>query len=198
MDKEATGERLVGVTAEEGLVRRLRAGEESAFGELWQRFGAGIHGYAASCLGDEDLADDVTAQCMAAVVKCVGRFDPRRAGLSTWVYGITRRVIQGEVRRQRRRKSVPASAQVPLEAEADLVVGDDATEIASRIEAKRQVQALASSLSVAEMEVLVLHFVDEFSVREIAKIVGRSWRAVDSLLYRGEEKARERLAHDGE
>jgi RNA polymerase sigma-70 factor (ECF subfamily) len=198
MDREATGERLAGTTAEEGLVRGLKAGDEAAFEELWQRFGAGVHGYAASCLGDEDLADDVTAQCLAAAVQCIGRFDPRKAALSTWMYGIARRVIQGELRAQRRRKSVPLSAQVPLGDASDLVAEGDSAEMASRIEAKRKVGALASALSPAEMEVLVLHFVDEFSVREIARIVGRSWRAVDSLIYRAKEKARERLANDGE
>jgi RNA polymerase sigma-70 factor (ECF subfamily) len=200
MDRGAARERVLttGKAEEESLARRLREGDEAAFGELWDRFGPRLVAYAATRLGgDRELADDVTAQSLAAAVKSFGRFSPERGSLSTWIYGVARRVIQGELRKQRRRRSVPASAEVSLEANADLVVGVDLeSDLSSRVEAQRKVQILASALSSAEMEVLALHFVDEFSVKEIAQIVGRSWRAVDSLLYRAKEKARERLAAD--
>jgi RNA polymerase sigma-70 factor (ECF subfamily) len=202
MDGEAAGEQLMpaGASKDASLLRRLREGEEAAFGEFWERFGPQLIGYAASRLGgDEGLAEDVTVQSLAAAVRSIQTFDPRRSSLSAWVYGVARRVIQGEMRRQRRRSSIPASAEVPLEAEPDLLgASDPGPDLASRLEAQRKVRALAAALSQAEMEVLVLHFVDEFSVKEIAHITGRSWRAVDSLLYRAKEKARERLAHDGD
>ena len=200
MDTGAARERVLttGKADEESLARRLRGGDQAAFGELWDRFGPRLVAYAATRLaGDRELAEDVTAQSLAAAVTSLGRFDPHRASLSTWIYGIARRVIQGELRKQRRRRSVPPSAEVSLEASEDLVVGVDLeSDLSSRVEAQRRVQILASALSSAEMEVLALHFVDEFSVKEIAHIVGRSWRAVDSLLYRAKEKARERLASD--
>ncbi|UCC68786.1 MAG: RNA polymerase sigma factor [Armatimonadota bacterium] len=183
---------------EEQLAQRLRNADHAAFGELWELFGPRLVAYAATRLGgDRELAEDVTAQSLAAAVASVNSFNPRRAGFSTWIYGIARRVIQGELRKQRRRRSVPPSAEVSLEANRHLVVGSDLqSDLPSRVEAQRKVQLLVSTLSPAEMEVLVLHFVDEFSVREIALIVGRSWRATDSLLHRAKEKARERLASD--
>jgi DNA-directed RNA polymerase specialized sigma24 family protein len=66
----------------------------------------------------------------------------------------------------------------------------------SRLDAQRKVRLLAASLAPAEMEVLVLHLVHGFTVREIAGLTGRSWRAIDALLFRARGKARERLAHD--
>jgi len=200
MNTVSAGEQLILTEAPEdaALVRRLRDGDEAGCEEFWQRFGARLVAFAAARLGDEDWAEDVMAQSLAAAVSSIRSFDPRRSGLSAWVYGVARRVIQGELRKQRRRRSVPASAQVPLEANSDLVSSAGADELSSRMEAARRVRLLASTLSPAEMEVLVLHFVDEFSVREIARIIGRSWRATDSLLYRAKEKARERLARDGD
>ena len=61
---------------------------------------------------------------------------------------------------------------------------------------ERKAARLAELLTDMEMEVLVLHCVDEFSVREIAGTVGRSERAVDSLLHRARQKAREGLERD--
>jgi RNA polymerase sigma-70 factor (ECF subfamily) len=200
MDSAVARERrLTAAKAQEDrLVRLLQEADQAAFGELWDRFGPQLVAYVATRLdGDRELAEDVTAQSLAAAVRSVGRFDPRKASLSTWLYGIARRLLQGELRKQRRRRSVPASAEVSWEDNAHLVVGaDPESDLSSRLEAQRKVQLLASTLSSAEMEVLVLHFVDEFTVKEIAGIVGRSWRAVDSLLYRAKEKARGRLASD--
>jgi RNA polymerase sigma-70 factor (ECF subfamily) len=200
MDTGAARERVLttGKAKEESLARRLSEGDEAAFGELWDRFGPRLVAYAATRLGgDRELAEDITAQSLAAAVESFGSFNPERGGLSTWIHGVARRVIQGELRKQRRRRSVPPSAEVSLEANTDLVVGANLeSDLSSRVEAQRRVQVLAATLSEAEMEVLALHFVDEFSVKEMAHIVGRSWRAVDSLLHRAKEKARERLAAD--
>ena len=183
------------VGEEEGFLRRVREGEAAALEEFWQRFGARITAYAATRLaGDEELVEEMMVQTLAAAVRSIASFDARRSSLSAWVYGVARRVIGLELRKQRKRSSVPAAAKVAL----DETIGQQAEQdLTSRLEAQRQVRALAAALSQAEMEVLTLHFVDEFSVKEIAQIVGRSWRAVDSLLHRAKQKARERLEKDG-
>jgi DNA-directed RNA polymerase specialized sigma24 family protein len=66
----------------------------------------------------------------------------------------------------------------------------------ARIDARRQVALLRAHLSDAEMDVLVLHCAHQFSVDEVAQIMGRSRRAINSLLHRARRKARERLSRD--
>ncbi len=186
--------------ADAELRSRVERGDEEAYADLWRRFGPAIRRFAMARLGsDSELAEEVMVQSLAAAVRSVRSFDPHRSSLSTWIYGIARRVIQGELRAQQRRKSVPASMQVTAEAGLDVPAeGDLATDAASRLEARRKVALLVDELSDAEMEVLVLHFVEEFSLKEIARIVGRSPRAVHSLLHRAKQKARERLEKHGE
>lgn len=191
---------LSDVDSEMDLAQALRQGDERSHAQLWDRFGAPLHGFASSRLrGDRGLADDIVVQTLAAAVQGIGRFNPRRSTLSAWVYGIARRHIQGELRRQRRRKSVPPSAQVPLEEVAEAASeGDTATDVAARLDAQREVAELARILTDIEMEVLGLHYVQEFSEKEIAQIVGRSARAVHSILHRAKQKARERLVRDAD
>lgn len=152
MDAEAAGERAMRkeVPGEAALVRRLKAADPAAFDEFWERFGPRLIGYAATRLGgDEGLAEDVTAQSLAAAVRSIRSFDPRRANLAAWVCGVARRVIQGEMRKQRRRTSVPSSAEVPLDAEAGLLAASDAqSDIPSRLEAQRKVRVLSAVLSL--------------------------------------------------
>jgi RNA polymerase sigma factor (sigma-70 family) len=114
-----------------------------------------------------------------------------------WLYGVARRQIHNELRRQRRLKSVPAAAQTPLTNAVELSDGRDvADEVAARLQAQRAVAVLSEVLSDVELEVLVLSSIDELSIREIGLVVGRSERAVHSLLHRARTKARERLADD--
>ena len=177
------------------LVRRLRAGDSGAYEELCDRFGAALHGFAAQRLaGDQESAEEVMMQTLTDAVRNVGRYDPRRASLSTWVYGIARRKIQGERRRLLRRKSVPASARSSMETLGEVGSRENvAEEVAAQLDAQRRVAELSRVLSDAEMEVLLLHFADGFSVKEIGWIVGRSAKAADSLLHRAVRKAREEL-----
>lgn len=76
-------------------------------------------------------------------------------------------------------------------------VHDLAADVALRLDAQQQVRLLAGALTELEMEVLVLRCADELSAKEIGQIVGKSERAVHSLLHRAKQKARERLVqHD--
>jgi len=200
MEAESTQRRSSATQLDLALVWRLGSGDRAAHAELRDRFGPALHGFAASRLaGDDELAEEIMVQTLVDTVRNIHRFDPRRSTLSAWIYGIARRQIQAERRKQRRKKSVPPSVQISLDELGEFANGSDmAEDLVARLDAQRKASELASVLSDREMEVLILHFVDELSVKEIGRIVGRSHRAVDSLLQRAKKKAREGLAKDVE
>jgi RNA polymerase sigma-70 factor (ECF subfamily) len=180
------------------LVWGLQRADPAAHAELCSRFGRRLHLFAARRLrGDPELAEDVMVATLADAVRNIGSYNPRKAVFSAWLFGIARRHVTAELRRQSRRKSVPASARISIEALPEQhATGDVAEDTAARMEAKRQVATLREHLSEIEMEVLVLHCVDQLSLREIAQVVRRSERAIKSLLHRARRKARERLGAD--
>jgi len=184
--------------ADERLLAGVREGSAEAFTELHDRFASGLHRFAASRLPeDTQLAEDIVVQTLAKAVRNIDRFDGRRATLAAWLYGIARWQLREEIRRRKRRKSVPQAAVVSIDAVAeDQDDHDLASEAAARLDAQQQVRELAGVLSETEMEVLVLQCVDELSVKDISRVVRRSERAVHSLLHRARQKARERLAQD--
>jgi len=196
VETETTQIEFAGAAATDAdLVRRLRQAEPAAYGELCDRFGAALHGFAASRLmGDQELAEDVMIQALSDAARNISRFSAGRSSLAAWVYGIARRKIEGEQRKLLRRKSVPAAAQRSIEELGEVVSGEDvAASVVEQVDARRKVAELEEMLSSLEMEVLVLHFVDGFSMKEVGQIVGRSAKAVDSLLHRATRRARERL-----
>jgi RNA polymerase sigma-70 factor, ECF subfamily len=136
-------------------------------------------------------------QSLAQAARNIGSFNPKRATLTTWLYGIARQRIWYELRQRMRQKSIPASAQSSLEVLSETPDNRDmAAEVLARVEAKRQIGYLAEALSRIEFDVLVLSCLDSLPARQIGQIVGRSERAVHSLLHRAKMKARERLAED--
>jgi len=183
--------------ADAALVRGLRERAPEACAQLYNRFAPGIHRFAVTRLGDVETAEDVVVETMVSAVRDIRRFNPRRSSLAAWLYGIARRRVQIEIRRQRRRKSVPASAQVSTEAVRETSDGRDlAATAAARLDAQRKVAHLRALLSDKEIEVLLLSCVEQLSAREIGQAIGRSERAVHSILHRARKKARERLVGD--
>jgi len=178
-------------------VRGLREHSAEACTELYDRYALGIHRFAVTRLGDIQAAEDVVVETMVGVVRDIRRFNPRRSSLSAWVYGIARRRVLLEIRRRKRRKSVPAEAQVSADEIGEVGDGVEVAEgVVSRMEARRRVEQLRGLLSEVEFEVLVLSCVEELSAREVGQVIHRSERAVHSILHRAKKKARERLAGD--
>ena len=183
--------------AEARLLAGLRERRPEACAELYERLSAGVLRFALVRLADVGAAEDTVVETMADAVRDIRRFDPKCSSLSAWVFGIARRRANLEIRRLKRRKSVPDSAQVPPESVLDVSDGSDlAASAAHRLDARQRVAALRSLLSDSEMEVLVLSCVEELSAREIGQVIGRSERAVHSILHRAKTKARERLVGD--
>jgi len=184
--------------ADAALLRGLRERAPEACANLYDCFAPGIHRFAVVRLGgDVQTAEDVVVETMVSALKDIRRFNPRRSSLAAWVYGIARRRVQIEIRRQRRRKSVPLSAQVSTEAAREISDGGDlAAAAAARLDAQKTVAELRDALSQLEFEMLVFSCVEELSAREIGHVVGRSERAVHSILHRARTKARERLVGD--
>ncbi len=195
---EASRAEVRGAGECDALVRGLREADPGACAALCQRFGPQIHRFAMARLsGDGQLAEDVMVQTLVGAARSAGRFNPKKTTFSAWLYGIARREIYRELRKQTRLKSVPGSAQVPLESTEELSDGEDmAARSAARLDAQRQVARLAALLSRLEFDVLFLNSVEQLSAGEIGQIVGRSQRAVHSILHRARTKARETIGRE--
>lgn len=180
------------------LIRRLCEGDSVAYGELCERFGPRIYRFAVARLsGDAQLAEDVMIQTLVDAARRIRRFDPRKSTLSTWLHGMARREIYRELRKRHRQKTVPASAEVPLSDLADVGDGHDiAASSAARLDAQRRLSDVVRVLSRTELDVLAMAHVAELSAGEIGRIMGRSERAVHSILHRARQKVRERLVCD--
>ena len=89
------------------LIEGLRAGDESAFVELVDRYGASMLRLATSLVGSRAVAEEVVQETWLAVFQGIERFEGR-ASLKTWLFRIL--TNRSKTRAEREGRTVPFSA----------------------------------------------------------------------------------------
>ena len=177
---EATG------TVAAGRVADLRAafGSEAAFRPFYERALPRVYGYLLGrCRGDIPLAEDLTQAAFTEAVRTHRRYDGRSDAV-TWLIGIARHKLLDQWRADERQER----RQIHLAVRELHMASDDGPwrEVDDR---DRLAEALAA-VPAAQRAVLVLHYVDGIPVRDVARLVGRSESATESLLARGRASVR--------
>jgi RNA polymerase sigma-70 factor, ECF subfamily len=172
--------------AERRLAARLRAGDTDALAAAYDAYGAATFGLLLRMLGDRAAAEDVQQQVFTEVWRRARDYDPRRAGLLTWVLTIAR---SRAVDHLRRRVPEPRDPQLPdgrtVEAEADAL-----------LERWRLAQLLGR-LPEDERALLRLRFYDERSQSEISAATGIPIGTVKARMVRGLTRLREMIEAEG-
>ena len=143
-----------------------------------------VYGYVARRLQRREDAEDVTAEtfaaAFAALPKYRGDVEPK-----LWLFGIARRKIADALRRKQRRPETPWDESDEPPTPRD----DDPAHHFSRGENARQMRILLAQLQPDQREALLLKYVEELSVEQIAVVMNRSKGAANSLLQRARQSA---------
>jgi RNA polymerase sigma-70 factor, ECF subfamily len=75
---------------DDGLLRRVIAGDEEAFTLLYRRKHPAIYRFALHMSGNAAMADDVTQEVFMTLIRDTKRFDPARGTLGGFLFGIAR------------------------------------------------------------------------------------------------------------
>lgn len=95
------------VSADLAIVHALRAGDEAAFVELVQRYGAQMVRVAMLYVPTRAVAEEVVQDAWLGVFQGIERFEGR-SSLKTWIFRIVTNIAKS--RGERERRSVPLSA----------------------------------------------------------------------------------------
>ena len=96
------------------LLRALRAGDETAFVELVERYSGSLLRVATTIVGSRAVAEEVVQETWLGVLRGLDRFEGR-ASLKTWLFRILTNTAK--TRAVRERRSVPFSSLVRAETE---------------------------------------------------------------------------------
>jgi RNA polymerase sigma-70 factor (ECF subfamily) len=163
------------------LLRAVARGEPAAVRRLLDEAGPVLYGFVfARAGGDGPAAEDIVQETLLEAVKGAAGFRGD-AALTTWLCAIARRRLARFYERERR-EDVARSGLT-------LVPSSPASEVDDRDE---MIRALGQ-LSAIHRQVLVLKYLDDFTVGQIARELGRTEVQVQSLLQRARDGLRRQL-----
>jgi RNA polymerase sigma-70 factor (ECF subfamily) len=127
-------------------------------------------------VGDDPLAEDLTATTFIKAWRSRADYDPARGAISTWLFAIARRVAADHFRGQR--------PSLPLD-EAHPQSEDDGVEVVVERRVERDhLTHLLLALPAREREIIALKYGAEMTNRAIAAVTGLSESNVGTILHR--------------
>ncbi len=167
-------------------VREARAGEPSAWDALFKRYQLPLYMYVFELVRHEQTSLDIVQETFINAAQHIGGLrDDAKFG--SWLFGIAHQKCIQHWRKRR-------PEQVPIEDDFEEGGFDPSPgEILIRREQEEEFMRLLGELSEPHRAVLLLHFVEDFSLEEIAGITGAQIGTVKSRLHYAKKTLRKLL-----
>ena len=178
---------LVVAEREQLPVLQAKAGEPEAWDILFRRYQLPLYVYVFELVHDEQTSLDLVQETFIAAVRHVGGLrDDEKFG--SWLFGIAHQKCIQRWRKQNREEilldEIPDAPDEFENSPDDLLI---------RQEQEAEFMNLLNQLPLPQRLVLLLHFVEDFSLEEIAGITGTQLGTVKSRLYYAKKALRKLL-----
>ena len=184
---------LESTATDEELILQVVEGSREALAVLFRRYARVVRGIALRVLRDSSEADDLLQDIFVLIHRFSGTFDISKASAEFWILQMTyRRAIS----RRRYLNSRHFYTRVDLNEEADQVVdprNGHCENSTNQILAELDLQKMFGTLSEDQQKTLHLHFIEGYTLDEIAKMLGQTKGNVRHHSFRGLEKLRKQI-----
>jgi len=156
--------------------------------EVARVYGRKIYNFAYRLTGNSDDAADLTQEVLLRVKKGLAGYRP--GSFEGWLWRITRNAFLDDVRRRKRRPTVP------LPDEVDRVAGHSSPapdQVLANVRLGEDIQAVLLELPYDFREAVVLCDIVGLSYEEISAVVTAPIGTVRSRIHRGRKMLKERL-----
>jgi RNA polymerase sigma-70 factor (ECF subfamily) len=182
---------LVVAEREQLPVPQAKAGEPEAWDALFRRYQLPLYVYVFELVHDEQTSLDLVQETFIAAVRHIGSLrDDAKFG--SWLFGIAHQKCIQRWRKQGREEVLPdvisESADESENRPDDLLI---------RREQEAEFMNLLNQLPLPQRSALLLHFVEDFSLEEIAGITGTNPGTVKSRMHYAKRALRKLLGEPG-
>jgi RNA polymerase sigma-70 factor (ECF subfamily) len=161
------------------LVRRTQAGDQEAFGQLYDRYHEMVFRYVLFRTSDRQLAEDLTAETFLRALRRIGSVSYQGRDIGAWFVTIARNLVLDHVKSSRYRLEQTTSEiqdLSPATTGPEQQVLDGATH--------EELLRCVAKLNSDQKECIALRFLQGLSVAETARLMGRNEGAVKALQHR--------------
>ena len=165
--------------------------DERYFAEVYRRYGPKVYARCRTLLHDAEEAHDATQEVFERVLRKLGGFRGE-AAFGTWLYRVATNHCLDRLRRRQRGRERPTEAEVlePIAERAAAAAEDDDWLVRQTPAA---LEYTLARLSEADRTALLLMYLEELSVEEVAGALAIKTSAAKMRLKRARDRARVHL-----
>jgi RNA polymerase sigma-70 factor, ECF subfamily len=150
------------------------------FADLYEQNFERVYAYIVMRVRDRAEAQDLTARVFEQALENLAKFEWRGVAFAAWLYRMAANAIADRARQVQREQTVD-----PPELACDGQFEE--------IERRAEIFRLVKDLPEEQRKVVEMRFVEERSIRDVAREIGRSEGAVKQLQFRGLQNLRDRM-----
>jgi RNA polymerase sigma factor (sigma-70 family) len=176
------------------LVVLARAGDKAAFGQLIERYQPLVKGIALNMVRHEGLAQELMQETMLQAYLSLEHLRDNRR-FKSWLYGIALNVCKSYLRAQKLDFFSLEALMGGMRFEGPLLfeAPPHPERVAEERELHRLVMEAINSLSPKNRRAILLFYYEQFTIREIATLLGVSVVAVKGRLHKSRRQLRASL-----
>lgn len=172
------------------LVAEVARGGREALAILFRRYAGLVRRVALRVLRDASEADDLVQDVFVLIDRCCGAFDSSKASVRFWIVQMAYRkaISRRQYLNSRHFYTCVELDEQWIQTKASGPQGVDAT-LDHRL-AELDLEKMFGTLSDDQQKTLRLHFIDGYTLDEIAKILGQTKGNIRHHSFRGLERLR--------
>ena len=163
---------------EEKLIKDAIRGEASAFGLLYDHYQPQIYRFIYLKVNHREEAEDLTHQVFLNAWQNIEKYNFRGFPFSSWLYRIARNKTIDYYRTKKE------NIDLTIITEEIISIDKNTDEIIDTVLNAEKVKKTIKQLKPSEQEVIILRFIEELSLNETAKIMGKTVTAVKLIQHR--------------
>ena len=171
--------------ADERLLIEAAQKDTACFGELYESNFERVYAYVARRVGDRTETEDLTSEVFHHALANLQRFEWRGIPFAAWLFRIAANLISDRWERTGREQVADGSSKAES-------VPAKAAEV-EEVERRATLFRLVDTLPAEQRRVVVLRFVEQKSIKEVAREIRKTEGAVKQLQFRAISTLRARM-----
>lgn len=172
------------------LIRQVLGGHRDAFRLLVVRYQRPLFRFLGGFGLEQAAAEELAQEAFLRAYRGLSGYDTEKASFSSWLFTIAKHLAMNETASSRRRAPHVEAGELELQS-APL-----APEALQTEERRNQVRAALHGLPEGLRSTMVLAYLRELSLDEVAQIEGCSVGAIKSRIFRGKQMLRAALKNE--
>jgi len=178
------------IDGEEQLIRSAVGGDSSAFGSLYDRYQPAIYRFIVVKVGSREEAEDITHHVFLSAWANVGSYKHRGHPFSSWLYQIARNMVIDHYRAKHDDISLDK-----LDPDSSIIPSVEHVDVAMKMRLEK-VSAAIAELKPDYQDVIILRFVEDLPLKEVAAILKKSEGAIKLAQHRAIKELKKKLGDE--